>query len=111
MNTNKTALKLAALELIELQESLGISKPRLIQKQNSFKEITFFNDYSLDPSRPQNTPENPYAEDKVRNKKIKVDLKNERQLYNIIKKRKDYAWWQPGREDRRIILRALNDID
>ncbi len=65
------------------------------------KMMMFYNDYHLDPS----------YEDKVRKKKIEVDLSNRRQLFNIIKKRLDYKVWQPERKERQKLLRALEDID
>ena len=65
------------------------------------KEITFFNDYHLDPS----------YEDKVRKKKIKVDLNNRKQLFDVIKRRREYKLWQPDGRERQKLLRALEDMN
>ncbi len=67
----------------------------------SVESIEFYNDYQLDPS----------YEDKVRKKMIDVDYNDGRQLYNIIKKRREYKLWQPDRAIRRKLIRTLEDID
>ncbi len=50
-------------------------------------------------------------EDKTRKKYIDVDMGDRQQLYNIIKKRKEYKLWQPDRATRRGLIRALEDLD
>ncbi len=75
------------------------------------RSIQFWNDYSLDPNRPSSNPKNPYAEDVARKKKFDVDFEDPRQLYNIIKKRKEFKIWQPSREDKRDMVRALEKLD
>lgn len=48
---------------------------------------------------------------KGNNKKtIEVDLENRCQLFNIIKKRKEYSSWQPDRKTRSMLVRALNKL-
>jgi len=81
------------------------------KQDKDIRKINFMNDYALDVHRPSRDPNNPYAEDKIRRKKINIDFKNYNQLFNIIKKRKEFINWQPSRDDRSKILKALNDID
>ncbi len=62
----------------------------------------FYNDYILGLD---------YQEDKVKVKTIEVDLKDKKQLFDIIKKKKDYKFWQPAKSNRRLMILALEEIE
>jgi hypothetical protein len=64
------------------------------------QKIEFINDYELDPNF-----------EKIKKKTMEVDFNNPSQLYNIIKKRKLYKSWQPSRQNRTKIIRALEMLD
>ncbi len=63
--------------------------------------MKFWNNYELDPN----------YKDRALVKEIEIDLKDRSLLFNIIKKRKTYKFWQPNRKDRSKIIRAMEDLD
>jgi hypothetical protein len=65
-------------------------------------QVTVWNNYTL----------NVNYDDKnhLNNKRvIMVDLDNKQQLYNIIKRKKEFKFWQPDSDTRAQLLRALNE--
>ncbi len=63
--------------------------------------LIFWNDYSLDVN----------YEDKRKKKTIVINTKDKKQLFDIIKKRNQYKFWQPERRDKRKLVRALEDLN
>ncbi len=65
--------------------------------------IKFYKDYHLDLD--------PNYRDKKQSQEVLVDFSDEKQLYNIIKKRALYKFWQPENKERKRLIRALEELD
>jgi len=65
------------------------------------KNIPFWKTYELDVN---------YS-GKVRKKMIKVNLNSRDLLYDIIKKRKEFHYWQPEAKHRRMLIQQLEKLD
>ena len=64
-------------------------------------KLKFYNDYELDPN----------YEGKTRSKELDIDMDDKKQLYDIIKKRRVFKFWQPNHKERKKLIRRLEELD